>query len=354
MRFSQETLFLMMRASTQALALLVAGLIVALLLMKAGRILSRRREAYWTAVLAPLLEEHLSGPTRRLEPLASQARRAPEAARYLLVRRSFGAEGETHARLAEAYEKLGFMDGDLRRLRSPFWWVRAEAARCLGQMRCRPAKGRLLEALRDGVLEVRLLGSWALGRIGDADVVEPIITALVGYSRLAGMRLSSTVFELGEKAVEPLLAVCGHPDAAVRLLVVHLLGELRDPRSFETVLGMAKPPQPVGVRIAAVKALGGFADPRAEATLAACADDGVWELRAQAAKSLGRVGASGAIPVLCRGLEDRQWWVRRNSGEALAALGAPGRAALRRAQKGSADRFARDMAAQWLDELENS
>lgn len=341
----------MMQASTQALAALVCALIAALLLMKAGRILKRCREARWTAVLAPLLENHLAAPAHSLHPLSTASRRAPGVAQYVLVRRSFGASAPDNARVADAYDKLGFTRGDLRRLKSPFWWVRAEAARCLGQMRCRSAKRQLLDALGDKALEVRLLSSWALGRIGDPDVLEPIITALAGYSRLAGMRLSSTVFELGDQAVEPLLAVSTHPDAAVRLLVVHLLGELKDPRALDTVLRLSGPAEPKGVRIAAVKALGSLADVRAGEVLLRCAGDDAWEIRAQAVKSLGRIRASGAVATLCRGLEDMQWWVRRNSGEALAALGAPGREALRRIARDSPDRFARDMAAQWLDEL---
>ena len=74
-------------------------------------------------------------------------------------------------------------------------------------------------------------------------------------------------------------------------------------------------------------------------------------MRAQAAKQAGRNAYAPAIPHLLRGLEDREWWVRFNSGEAISKMGPSGEKALEQAATGSTDRYARDMANQWLDEL---
>jgi HEAT repeat protein len=330
---------------------LVSGLVLVLIALKAAHLLweaDSRRLKRW---MKPLLEEALrrkdaAAPPgfRRVSPVQRRV------LQYVLLRRSFGQEGDAAKRIAGYYEELGFVDRDLRRLAGFFWWTRAEGARCLGQARCRRAKRALLEKLRDPVMEVRLAAAWALGRIGDADVIVPSLEALVSLSRLAGLRLSATVFEMGEKAVDPLIQALPHPDRAVRLLTVHLLGEMGHRRAVPAILQRTHPEEEREVRLAAFKALGTLGDARALRPLIEALEDPQWEVRAQAARSLGLLRNPEAVPVLAKTLADPKWWVRRNAGEALAQLGKAGADALARAYQ-SPSGPAQSMAAQWLDEL---
>lgn len=329
----------------------MSALIGVLLVMKAWRIVTRRREERWKAHIEPILEEYLRSPSSRPEEFERTAAEAPRVLQYMLVYRSFGTSGPLHEKIARTYEHLGCVDRDLRRLRSWLWWVRAEAARCLGQMRSAKAQDALLKTLKDPVLEVRLLAAWALGRIGDPQTIAPTLESLASASRLAGLRLSSTVFELGERAVEPLLRVARHEDPAVRLLVVHLLGELKREQALPVLLEACRSEKSKGVRIAAYKALGTLGLRQSGPQLREGLADEAWEVRAQAAKALGRIREESAIERLCEAMKDRQWWVRRNCGEALSLMGASGLAALKDVHLSSSDRYARDMAAQWLDEL---
>lgn len=351
-RLESLFLFQLILHSSLLLAVLISLFILGLILLKLFRIAERHDEARLRGVMMPLLEAYLRDGRRGLPALFGKVRGyARRVLQYCLVHRSFGTRGEAHARIADAYERLGFIDRDMGGLDSPLWWVRAESIRCLGQMRCSRAKAAMLAMLQDSVLEVRLMSAWALGRTGDLSVVRPILESLASESRLAGLRLSSTVFELGEKAVEPLVSVSGHDDPAVRLLAVHLLGELCSPKALPALLERCDRREEKAVRIAAVKALGVLGDAKAVPALRSALRSGPWELRAQAAKALGRLKAEVAIPRLREAMADEHWWVRRNAGEALARMGALGVEALREVHQRSPDRHAREMGAQWLDEL---
>lgn len=218
-------------------------------------------------------------------------------------------------------------------------------------MKSRRAVPLLARGLQDSVLEVKLLCAWSLGRIGDLDSVGPSIEALVKTSRLAGMRLSSTIFELGEKAVPSIIAILDHADPAVRILALHLLGELRSPRAILSISKKTATTESKEVRIAAYKALGSIANVMALPQLILGLEDPLWEVRAQAARGLGLVGTPEVLGHLGQALEDHKWWVRRNAGEALSKLDAAGKKVLLTIYRDSRNKDARAMAAQWLDEL---
>lgn len=329
----------------------ITALVLCLLLIKGTAILWETDIKNAKKWMLPVFEKYLDDPAQRL-PARFRKMRWPlrRVLQYVIVHRSFGETGEKLGTIAGAYEALGFVDGDLRRLKSPFWWVRAEAARCLGQMKTDRAKQELLLKLKDSVTEVRLVSAWALGRIGEADAIQPILDSLVKASKLAGMRLSSTVFELGEKAVGPLIDSLRHNAPAVKILALHLLGELKDKKAVPHIILKAGPKENLEVRLAAYKALGTIAAVSSADFLVKSLDDLSWQVRAQAARGLGVIGSDDAVPRLCGALGDPKWWVRRNSGEALIKTGKKGKAALLKLFRSAPSSPGGRMAAQWLDE----
>lgn len=303
--------------------------------------------------LKPILEKYLSIAGSGIPHQFTNARWPLRAVlQYTIIYHSFGKGAEDIEKIAFLYEKLGFIDTDIKRLHSPFWWVRAEGARCLGQMRNKQSKAHLLTKLKDKKTVVRLVASWALGRLGDVDIIHPIIESLVSTSRLAGMRLSSTVFELGSKAIEPLINALAHKDDAVVILALHLLAELKDIKALPNITEKTALSQAMEVRLAAFKAMGTIAHPGSIPRLCEGLKDPAWQARAQAARGLGCIGGKESAESLRGALSDESWWVRRNAAEALTKLGERGKEILTEAAGKSQSGPESEMAAKWLNELQ--
>ncbi|MEK7233964.1 MAG: HEAT repeat domain-containing protein [Elusimicrobiota bacterium] len=252
-------------------------------------------------------------------------------------------------RLCEIFEREGFADYELRRLRSWRWWVRASAAKRLGSMLCHKAAAPLTVLLHDRSLEVRLTACWALGRLGEIGVVEEMLQFLSSHSRLAALSLANIIRLMGERTVPILEGLLHCADDNVRVMAINLLGEFQDRGAQALLLPHLSSPN-TEVKIAVCRALAALGERSVGAHLVPLLAAESWEIRAKAAWALGKLGYQESIPQLIVSLGDRAWWVRLNTGEALARMGQTGRRALEESLS-HRDRFARDMAAQWLDEL---
>ncbi|PLS18133.1 hypothetical protein CVD28_07495 [Bacillus sp. M6-12] len=78
------------------------------------------------------------------------------------------------------------------------------------------------------------------------------------------------------------------------------------------------------------------------------AESGKWEERMLAAKLIGIFKDSDYTPCLIKLLRDNNWWVRSKAAEALMNLRG-GRRVLEEVYKNDHDRFAREMAWEWLN-----
>ena len=337
--------------ATVILFIIISVLTLILIIIKFSYIFWQNYILKVNSWMKPIFEEYIKNPNNTgILPFYYLLFPNSSILHKYIVFRSFSETGKNFELTAEAYNALKFHKVDLRNLNSIFWWKRAEAARCLGQMRYKKAKPFLIEKLNDPVVEVRLIAAWSLGRIGDTDTILPSMEALVNASRLAGMRLSSTVFEIGEKAIPVLSETLHHSDPAVRLLALHLLGEMRAVESIPVIKNKTVIDEDKEVRIAAYKSLGTISHPSSLSILIEGLKDVLWEVRAQSARGLGIIGSDEVIEPLVSALEDQKWWVRRNAGEALFKLGIKGKASLKQVLEKSCSEHARDMALQWLNE----
>ena len=297
-----------------------------------------------------------------LQAMAGQSNARPDL--FLLPRIRFGdwevvenylldcsqtASGFGLRRLNEIFEYQGFADAELRRLKSWRWWVRAQAAKRLGSMLCHKAAPALISLLRDRSLEVRLTVCWALGQLGEIEAVEAMIQSLSSHSRLATLSLANIIRLLGSRTVPTLEVLLNHVDDNVRITAINSLGEFKDQGAQALLVPYLSSPN-LEIKIAVCRALALLGARSAGKHLVRLLADDCWERRAKAAWALGKLKFEEAIPQLVGGLGDRAWWVRLNTGEALAQMGEAGRQAL---EKGLShhDPFARDMSAQWLEEL---
>ncbi|HXF06632.1 MAG TPA: HEAT repeat domain-containing protein [Blastocatellia bacterium] len=171
-------------------------------------------------------------------------------------------------------------------------------------------------------INIRRAAAEALGRIGDARAVKPLIEAL-GDDRVRKAAVEALVM-IGAAAVEPLIAVVkdGRKESkeAVRVLLrlrgrerVIALGEV----AVEPLIEVLEDPD---VRWAAVEALGGIRDARAVEPLIKLLRD--WMIREAAVEALASIGAAAVKPLI-KALNSSDPRVREAVAEAIERIGEP-------------------------------
>ena len=176
----------------------------------------------------------------------------------------------------------------------------AEALRKMGQ----PAPEFLITALKEG----RPDAAEALGRIGDPNAVEPLITALREGDLFMRNSAAEALGRIGEaRAVEILAAALKDGNPTIRESAAEALKKIGDPkaadalyaRDVETLVAALKVRDFDGRRSAA-KALGRIRGARAIAPLVDCLTDTAWGVRCAACEALADIGQPAVEPLLER------------------------------------------------------
>ncbi len=181
-------------------------------------------------------------------------------------------------------------------------WVRNHAAASLGKLGAGRAIEALLKALVDDAWQVRRASAESLGRSGDLRAVEPLIQAIGDKEPGVRKAVANALGQIGDsRAVEPLIKALGL-EQSDRLLEA----AVRDGSALAKMQADNR-----SDRIAAATALGQLNDPRAIESLIPLLGLGSG-IREAAAAALG-------------GLSESRWkeWIRGDEGD-FARLGASG------------------------------
>jgi HEAT repeat protein len=200
--------------------------------------------------------------------------------------------------------------------------VQRAAAAALGQLGDARAVEPLLSALRDAPVEplplrlgdadsgVRHQAAEALGQLGDVRAVEPLIGLLGDAGSDVQRAAAEALGRLGDvRAVEPLLRALGDEDSDVRQVAAEALGQLGDGRAVEPLLTALRDPD-WSVRRAAAAALGQLGDARAVEPLLTALRDEDSDVRQAAEAALGQLGEVGetqALPFVVRRAQHLRW-----------------------------------------------
>jgi HEAT repeat protein len=209
----------------------------------------------------------------------------------------------------------GVVDLLVEQLRSEDLDIRQAAAVALGRIGDRRAVGALIEALADR--ELALPAAGALARIGAAEAFEPLL-ALIGHPDVAVRQaIVAALNSIGHPEMPARIAArLDDPDPLVRESSVRIAGYFGYPECFEQVLARCSDPSEE-VRRAAVEHLPFFDDHRAAAAVVAMLERDTPRVRAAAAGALARIEAEWALPALTGALRDRDAWVRYFAVRAL-------------------------------------
>jgi len=162
----------------------------------------------------------------------------------------------------------------------------------------------------------------ALGEIGDAGAVEPLIT-LLKHEDMSSVRwkTAESLVKIGAPSVEPLISVLQHSDSDVRWKAAIALGEIRDPRAIGPLIRqLSDTDRFVKSRVA--HALGMIGAPAVHALIQAL-HDGDGNQRWGAAIALGGIRDPAAVDPLILALADKYENVRAEAAAALVAIGEP-------------------------------
>ncbi|HTX67505.1 MAG TPA: HEAT repeat domain-containing protein [Opitutaceae bacterium] len=300
------------------------------------------------------------GDVRAIEPLlAAVTSKAPETAAAALA--ALGALHDPRA-LPAIIGALAAKDDS----------VGAQAVDAIARFGA-PAVEPLLASLHDPKARVRARAAEALGRIGDARAVGPLVDLLKqapsadppaadenapaapkadtdeSADAIPDVRQAAAeaLGKLGAPAVEPLLGCLTADDATVCALAAKALGEIKDARAAEPLVAALLQRQKSGdsdardALVAALVALG----PPAVAPLAAHLQDDDIDIRRTVAEPL-----DGLKFVPTEDADKAAFWVLRKSWDDLVKLGAPAVAPLIAALK-SDDNETQSGAAEALGKL---
>jgi len=184
--------------------------------------------------------------------------------------------------------------------------------------------------------DVREAAAKALGEIGDARAVEPLIAASLqdkgsvgdvkygfsGVSYRVRPAAAKALVSIGVPAVQPLIAALGDGDEDVRRAAAGALGQIGDPRAVEPLIAALRDKNS-DVRRRAAEALGKLRDARAvDPLIAALKDQNMYACKA-AAGALGQIGDPRAVEPLIAALSNENGDVRKAAAGALVKIGVP-------------------------------
>jgi HEAT repeat protein len=195
-----------------------------------------------------------------------------------------------------------------------------------------PAVEPLIAALKDENMEARRYAAEALGRIGDARAIDPLIAALEYDDGFNPSSATLALVSFGSSAVDPLITALEHENGGVRMRATQALGMIGDIRAIPHLIAVLEELGKVytdpmwyetsGIGAEAEEALvkmGG--NPETVESLIGVLQDGDRLERMAAARILGQIGDRRAVEPLVTALEDEDEWVRVRAAEALAEFG---------------------------------
>lgn len=163
------------------------------------------------------------------------------------------------------------------------------------------------------------------------------------------IRLSRNILRLQSKAVPHMVSGLATRDRSVQLLLIDLLGEIKDIQAYEHVetLTVSQDPE---VRASALVALGKLGDARGEPHLVSALTDLDPIVRLGAVTGLRHLASPSSVSALRKTLQDEVFEIRYFAGYALSMCAEAGRQALIEELKHEDSRV-KQIAEEFLDEL---
>ena len=178
-----------------------------------------------------------------------------------------------------------------------------------------PAVEPLVSALEDwrADADMHIAAAWTLGQTGDSRAVEPLVAALHDRDKDVRQAAAEALVEIGQPAVEPLVAALHDRDKDVRRAAAEAMQKLAVPVDDGTLAWYA-----VALENWTWAVHLGAAAVEPLISALQDSDEGV---RQAAAEALGQIGDARAVEPLVAALKDSDEGVRQAAAEGLGQIG---------------------------------
>jgi HEAT repeat protein len=228
----------------------------------------------------------------------------------------------SHEAIMEVLTNIGqpALDFLISALKVKNWKVQQSAAEALGKIGDKRAIDPLIEALEDKNVQRKAVE--ALGELRASRAVEPLIALLKVQSiNDFDNDIVVALTEIGQPAVDHLIAGLKDINRNVRGEVTKALGEIKDKRAVDPLIEVAIYDNDSWVRETAVEALGKLGDSRIADSFIPILMDKDSNVRKAAVEALGVMGNNNAIDPLIPLLKDEDSQVRKAAAEAFGKIG---------------------------------
>jgi HEAT repeat protein len=305
-----------------------------------------RRQARTLARWRPFLNAAIVGDSPAQLPTLLSSERLHFIKLWVHLHASL--RGEAGAALNDIACRLG-LDADARamlgrRARTE----RLLAALMLGHLGDRQAWPQLLRLAGMDDPSLSLTALWALVRIDPRAAAEYLTPLFIERDDWAMSHVAGILQQAGTPVAAVLAGMLPRLEASRLPRALRIAEALRielPAEALTTALASAD----VAVVTAALRIVN---TPLLQAPVRALLAHEDWQVRVQAAKALGRIGDRADTDRLVALLADREWWVRYRAAQALVELPWLRRADLDALHAALEDRFAADMLAQVMAELD--
>jgi HEAT repeat protein len=313
-----------------AFAGLLVLLAVVIVVRKSFRTAATRRRDRVEAIVRPRLMELLA--LKRSDLTALTATRGADGRVLDSVTASLLTKlrGEDRETIIDLLDVRGVLDAARQATRGRNPLHRARAAEMLGTAAKSSSFDDLHRLLADGHSDVRDAAVRALGRLGMAEAVQPLLEALDGANAVPAGLITMALLHVGPVAEEPLRTI-GLVAASrnARIVAARALGVLGAAESATGLVDVLESDPDPQVREAAAFALGRIGAPLAIGPLIAFLESqATSDLASASARALGEIGGAQAIPVLEAAARTATHTVARQATLALSRLGPEGFACL--------------------------
>jgi len=346
--------------ATLQVALLVVSatlllLVVAIAVRRTYREAANRRRAEREGRLRPMLMRCLAADEPDLAMLDGFAGGDVAVLEALVWNMLSKVRGTARETLTAWLVGRGAVANARRRTRSASAVARARAAEQLGAASARDAVPDVVPLLGDRHAEVRIVAARALGKIGSADAVAPLLRSVDGPRSVPVSLVAMALLHIGPEVVDPLTKALGDRSPGVRAVSAELLGLHGVFAAARWLALLVEHDTSIDVQLAACRALGRIGAPQGVEPLrrAAAERSCAVAVREAALVALGHIGGRDALAALQIALADDDAGVIATAAEALAGAGEAGAAILRAAGSGApVSALSATIATDWLARME--